>query len=381
MIRSLRAHLPIAAVLLAIFLTTPIAAQQSDTLPYLNPDLPVDQRVDDLVGRMTLEEKASQVVHQAAAIPRLKVPAYNWWTEALHGVASGTATVFPEPIGLAATFDPPLIHEMAVVDRQPRPAPSTRGHPPRQLHRSWPRLLVAQHQHLPRPTLGTRPGNLRRRSVPHGSYGRRFRYRHAGRRSQILSRHRHTQTLTPSTAALRPPATKSTCTVSRHDEEDTYLPAFRASVTEAKAGSVMCAYNSINGEPACANQFLLEDQLRSAWKFQGYVVSDCGAVARHPGRPPLRRHAARGRRCGNPPRHGSGMQRPRLLALRRCREEWISERGRTRHSRQAPHAARMQLGMFDPPALVKYAQIPFAKMTPNAPPTRSQSRARIHGAA
>ena len=103
---------------IALLFAIPLTAQQStapEAAPYLNPDLPVDQRVDDLVSRMTLEEKASQVVHQAAAIPRLKIPAYNWWTEALHGVASGTATVFPEPIGLAATFDTPLIHEMATV--------------------------------------------------------------------------------------------------------------------------------------------------------------------------------------------------------------------------------------------------------------------------
>ena len=72
--------------------------------------MPIEQRVDDLVGRMTLEEKASQLVNQSRAIPRLNVPAYDWWSEALHGVAFGTATVFPEPIGLAASFDPPLIH-------------------------------------------------------------------------------------------------------------------------------------------------------------------------------------------------------------------------------------------------------------------------------
>src|SRR5579862_2190092 len=83
---------------------------------YLDPGQPIEKRVDDLIGRMTLEEKASQLVNQARAIPRLQVPAYDWWSEALHGVANaGTATVFPEPIGLAATFDSPLIHDMAVV--------------------------------------------------------------------------------------------------------------------------------------------------------------------------------------------------------------------------------------------------------------------------
>ena len=90
------------------------SAAQTVVAVYLDPSQPIDLRVDDLVGRMTLEEKASQLVNQARAIPRLQVPAYNWWSEALHGVArAGTATVFPEPIGLAATFDAPLIHDMA----------------------------------------------------------------------------------------------------------------------------------------------------------------------------------------------------------------------------------------------------------------------------
>ncbi len=83
-------------------------------------------------------------------------------------------------------------------------------------------------------------------------------------------------------------------TVSKHDELDTYLPAFRATVTEGKADSVMCAYNSINGEPACASEFLLQDQLRGKWGFKGYVVSDCGAVVDIFQRPPLQAHAARG---------------------------------------------------------------------------------------
>src|SRR5215472_4814475 len=106
-----------------IFLAIPLfsaaqsqPAQSSGGPAYLNPALPVNVRVDDLLSRMTLEEKASQLVNQSRAIPRLGVPAYDWWSEALHGVArAGIATVFPEPIGLAATFDPPLIHDMAVV--------------------------------------------------------------------------------------------------------------------------------------------------------------------------------------------------------------------------------------------------------------------------
>ena len=90
-------------------------ALSPSSAPYLNPALPVDQRVDDLISRMTLEEKASQLVNQARAIPRLGVPAYDWWSESLHGVAVNGTTEFPEPVGLAATFDAPAIHEMAVA--------------------------------------------------------------------------------------------------------------------------------------------------------------------------------------------------------------------------------------------------------------------------
>ena len=115
-----RKILPIAITFLCgVFASIGFAGAQTTAatkqFPYLNPALPLDQRVDDLVGRMTLEEKASQVVHQAAAIPRLGVPAYNWWHEALHGFLAKHATVFPEPIGLGATFDAPLIHEMGVA--------------------------------------------------------------------------------------------------------------------------------------------------------------------------------------------------------------------------------------------------------------------------
>src|ERR1700710_3130423 len=103
--------------LLAAILAAPLAASaQDENRPWFNPALPTDQRVNALVREMTLTEKASQMVNQARAIPRLGIPAYNWWSEALHGVArNGAATVFPEPIGLAATFDPALIHDMAVA--------------------------------------------------------------------------------------------------------------------------------------------------------------------------------------------------------------------------------------------------------------------------
>src|SRR5215469_2445252 len=105
------------ATILAVALAIPLTASAQDTnRPWFNPDLPTDQRVDALIAQMTLTEKASQMVNQARAIPRLGVPAYNWWSEALHGVArNGYATVFPEPVGLAATYDPALVKEMGVA--------------------------------------------------------------------------------------------------------------------------------------------------------------------------------------------------------------------------------------------------------------------------
>src|SRR5690242_11840508 len=104
-----------ALVFCATVFAFPAHAQNSENPPYLNPKLSPEQRAADLVSRMTLEEKASQLVNQARAIPHLKVPAYDWWSEALHGVAVDGTTEFPEPIGLAATFDVPAIHEMAVA--------------------------------------------------------------------------------------------------------------------------------------------------------------------------------------------------------------------------------------------------------------------------
>jgi len=255
------------------------APKQATTPAYLDPTVPPQQRAADLVGRMTLEEKASQLANQARAIPRLNVPAYDWWSEALHGVArNGYATAFPEPVGLAATFDVPAIHQMAVVtstEARIKHAQAVRaGHssiyegldfwsPNINIFRD-PRWGRGQETYGEDPFLTARMGV----AFVTGMQGDDPRY------YRTIS--------TPKHFAVHsgPESTRhgADVAVSKHDELDTYLPAFRAAVVEAKAGSVMCAYNSINGEPACANQFLLQDQLRGWWGFQGYVVSDCGAV-------------------------------------------------------------------------------------------------------
>src|ERR1017187_3467586 len=242
--------------------------------PYLNLSLSMSDRVDDLVARMTLEEKASQLVNQARAIPRLQVPAYDWWSEALHGVANaGTATVFPEPIGLAATFDAPLIHEMAVVigtearAKHNQAVRAGRRDIMEGLDFWSPNINIFRDPRWGRgqETYGEDPFLTGRMGVAFvtGMQGDDAKY------LRVISTPKHFAVH----SGPEPTRHMIDAEVSKHDMKDTYLPAFRAAVTEGKAGSVMCAYNRVNGEPACANTFLLQDQLRSAWKFGGPRLS------------------------------------------------------------------------------------------------------------
>ena len=281
------AHLAAFAVLCAAGIS--IASAQQPAKPETpKPDAPKpvwldttqspEQRAAALVQAMTLEEKATQLVNQARAIPRLDVPAYDWWSESLHGVATNGTTEFPEPIGLAATFDPPAIHQMAIVigtEGRIKHVQAVRaGHsnifegldfwaPNINIFRD-PRWGRGQETYGEDPFLTARMGV----SFVTGMQGDDPRY------YRVIS--------TPKHFAVHsgPEPTRHTADVpiSKHDEMDTYLPAFRAAVVDGKADSVMCAYNSINGQPACANEFLLQDELRGWWGFKGYVVSDCGAV-------------------------------------------------------------------------------------------------------
>ncbi|HEY1924640.1 MAG TPA: glycoside hydrolase family 3 C-terminal domain-containing protein [Candidatus Acidoferrum sp.] len=268
-----------AAILMVIGSLSGLARGQDAQKPtYLNPELPAEQRAEDLVHCMTMEEKAMQLVNQARAIPRLNIPAYDWWSESLHGVAAKGMTSFPEPIGLAATFDAPAIHEMAIAigtEGRIHHAQSVRaGHsdifegldfwaPNINIFRD-PRWGRGQETYGEDPFLTGRMGI----AFVTGMQGDDPRY------YRVISTPKHFAVHSGPESTRH----KADVEVSKHDELDTYLPAFRAAITQGKAGSIMCAYNSINGEPACASTFLLEDQLRDKWKFKGYVVSDCGAV-------------------------------------------------------------------------------------------------------
>ncbi|HZR64775.1 MAG TPA: glycoside hydrolase family 3 C-terminal domain-containing protein [Terriglobales bacterium] len=270
---------PLAALILITAFVAPTSfAQDTSTLPYMNPKLSPEERAADLVRRMTLEEKASQLVNQARAVPRLNIPSYDWWSEALHGVISDGVTEFPEPIGLAATFDVPGIHEMATaigIEGRIKHAQHLRaGHSNifEGLDFWAPNVNIFRDPRWGRgqETYGEDPFLSARLAVAFvtGMQGDDPHY------YRVISTPKHYAVH----SGPEPTRHFTDVDVSMHDEEDTYLPAFRAAVVEGHAGSVMCAYNAINGEPACASQFLLQHTLRGAWDFQGYVVSDCDAV-------------------------------------------------------------------------------------------------------
>ena len=260
------------------FLSFTAFAQETSNSPYMNPKLSAEERAADLVHRMTLGEKASQLVNQARAIPRLNVPAYDWWSEALHGVAVDGTTEFPEPIGLAATFDTPRIHEMATVigiEARIVHAQAVRKDTFPIFHGLdfWaPNVNIFRDPRWGRgqETYGEDPFLSARMAVAFvtGMQGDDPRY------YMTISTPKHFAVH----SGPEPTRHFADVDVSKHDQLDTYLPAFRAAVVEGHAGSVMCAYNAINGEPACASQFLLQQTLRGAWQFHGYVVSDCDAV-------------------------------------------------------------------------------------------------------
>ncbi len=272
------ANLRIAIAVIAFLGVCRLWSQSSGQPEYLNPSLPAEQRAADIVHRMTVEEKVSQLVNQSRAVPRLKIPDYDWWSEALHGLQRPGATEFPEPVGLAATFDPDSVHRMAtaigIEGRIKHVQAMREGHsnvfegldfwtPNLNIFRD-PRWGRGQETYGEDPFLSARMGV----AFVTGMQGDDPKY------YRVISTPKHFAVH----SGPEPSRHFIDVDVSKHDELDTYLPAFRAAVTEGKAGSVMCAYNAINGQPACANEFLLQDQLRGKWNFQGYVVSDCDAV-------------------------------------------------------------------------------------------------------
>ncbi|MEO7997763.1 MAG: glycoside hydrolase family 3 N-terminal domain-containing protein, partial [Gemmatimonadaceae bacterium] len=275
-----RAIVLLAALSLPAASATGQRSAGADTLPFLDPARTIETRVSDLLARMTLPEKISQMMDHAPAIPRLQVPSYVWWNESLHGVAfAGNATNFPQVIGMAATFDAALVRrigDVTATEARAKYHAAVRAN-----DRSWfygltfwaPNVNIFRDPRWGRgqETYGEDPFLTSRLGVAFVSGMQ-------GNDPQHLK-----VVATPKHFAVHsgpePVRHKFNVDVSPHDLGDTYLPAFRATVTEGHAGSVMCAYNAINGVPACASTGLLQDHLRRDWGFTGYVVSDCAAVA------------------------------------------------------------------------------------------------------
>ncbi len=272
---------------IAIFglLSTCLFGQSNEQAPYMNPDLSPAKRADDLVSRMTLEEKVLQMQNYAPAIPRLDIPAYNWWSEALHGVArQGQATVFPQAIGLAATWDTELMHRIAdVISTEARAKwnkfqqagktiPERFGSGSVGLTYWSPNINIFRDPRWGRgqETYGEDPYLTSRLGVAFvkGMQGDNPHY------LKVVATPKHYAVH----SGPEPLRHEFNAVASEEDMVNTYLPAFRATIEEGEAESIMCCYNSVNGVPGCASDDLLQKRLRERWGFDGYVVSDCGAI-------------------------------------------------------------------------------------------------------
>ncbi len=338
-------------------------AQQPD---YQNTQLTPEARAHDLVGRMTLDEKAAQLEDWATAIPRLGVPDYQTWNESLHGVArAGYATVFPQAIGMAATWDTKIVHTMGdVISTEARAkynqAQKEGNHrifygltfwsPNINIFRD-PRWGRGQETYGEDPFLTGKLGVAFITGVqgddpehPKAVATSKHFAVHSGPESQ-----RHTFNAKPSP----------------RDLEETYLPAFRATVIDGHVKSVMCAYNAIDDYAACANKNLLQDHLRNAWGFKGFVVSDCAAIVDvyngHHNAPDILHAAAVSIEAGTD--LSCSIWAPGFNTLAEAVKQKVVSEDLLTRSAERLYTARFQLGLFDPQGSNPLDTIPFSTNT------------------
>ncbi|HJQ31306.1 MAG TPA: glycoside hydrolase family 3 C-terminal domain-containing protein [Pyrinomonadaceae bacterium] len=358
-LRNLIISLSLFSLLLSV---VPVNAQTRATNAapdYLNPRLPVARRVDDLVSRMTLEEKVAQMMNKAPAIERLNVPAYDWWNEALHGVAyAGRATVFPQSIGLAASWDAAQMRRVATAisdEARAKYNDAIRRGDHRRFYglTFWsPNINIFRDPRWGRgqETYGEDPFLTAQLGVEfvRGMQGDDPKY------LKTISTPKHYAVH----SGPEPTRHVFNAAASERDMRETYLPAFRAAVVEGGAGSVMCAYNRVNGEPACASRKLLGEILRGEWKFSGYVVSDCDAVAdiykHHKFTKTEEEGVALAVKRGTDVTCGYEYR-----ALVPAVEHGLITEAEIDTAVKRLFNARFRLGLFDPPELVPYSRIPF----------------------
>jgi beta-glucosidase len=328
-----------------------------------DPAQPVAARVEDLVRRLSLAEKVQQMRNNAPAIPRLGIPAYDYWSECLHGVArAGTATVFPQAIGLAATWDIPLLRETAgVIATEARAkhndyvarhnGDSARFYgltfwtPNINLFRD-PRWGRGQETYGEDPFLTARLGV----AFIRGLQGDDPNYVKAMACAKHFAVH----------SGPEPERHRFDASPPERDFYESYLPQFEAAVREGHVGAVMGAYNSVHGRPACANPSLLTDILRERWGFAGHVVSDCGAIydiyANHKFTATPEEAAAAAVKAGDDLCCGADYN-----SLVRAVEKGLISEPEIATAAGRVLEARFRLGLFDPPDRVPYAQIPLSQ--------------------
>jgi len=327
---------------------------------YKDPTRPIEERVDDLISRMTLEEKISHMVYDASAIERLDVPKYNWWNECLHGVGrAGIATVFPQAIGLAATWDADLMYRIATAisdEARAKHHDALR----KGIHRQYfgltfwsPNVNIFRDPRWGRgqETWGEDPfltGEMAAAFV-RGLQGDHSKYLKAAACAKHYAVHSGPEKGRHAFNAV----------VSRRDLYATYLPAFKKLVTEAKVEAVMGAYNRTNGEPCCASPLLLGEILRGEWGFQGHFVSDCGALVdiheNHKVTEDAAESAALAVKIGCDLNCGAT-----YAYLGKAIERGLIAEADVDRSLARTLATRFKLGMFDPPEQVPYASIPMS---------------------
>jgi beta-glucosidase len=334
-----------------LFVLAFAAFAQAQQPLYLDPSLSPAQRAYDLVGRMTLEEKSSQLEDWATAIPHLGIPDYQTWNEALHGVArAGYSTVFPQAIGMAATWDTGVVHSMGnVISTEARAkynqAQREGNHRIFYGLTFWsPNINIFRDPRWGRgqETYGEDPFLTGKMGVAFvtGVQGDDLNHLRAVATSKHFAVHsgpeplRHGFNVDPSP----------------RDLEETYLPAFRATVTEGHVQSVMCAYNSIDGWPACTNKMLLKEHLRDAWGFKGYVVSDCGAIVDvndgHKKTPDITHSAALALQAGTD--LSCSIWTPGFNTLADAVKQGLVSEDFVTQAAERLYTARFQLGLFDP---------------------------------
>ena len=353
-----------ATLVAGILLALGVPAGQCQTkYPYQNPELSPEQRAADLVSRMTLEEKVSQTMNSSAAIPRLDIPAYNWWSEGLHGIArSGYATMFPQAIGNGATWDTALVHQMAtVISTEARAKYNwairhnihsiyyglTIWSPNINIFRD-PRWGRGQETYGEDPFLASQMGV----AFVTGLQGDNPHYLKTVATSKHFALYSGPESLRHEINVKASP----------YDLEDTYLRAFRATVVRGHVDSLMCSYNAVDGVPSCANTMLLQQTLRNDWGFRGYVTSDCGAIDDffsahgHHYSPDAPHASASAMLAGTDTNCGDSYR-----ALTEAVKEGLIPASVLNKSVERLFTARFRLGMFDPASMDPYARIPMSE--------------------